>query len=99
MQPLNNAVPGVVRTLLLHSPMSEGKFVFAWRQAVGPAMERVTSPVLREDGTIEVLVEDATWRKEVKRSQALILAKMQHLLGASVVKKIKIAGGARQGSK
>jgi predicted nucleic acid-binding Zn ribbon protein len=95
VEPLNNAVPDVVRTLLSQGPMSEGKFEFAWRVAVGASLGRVTRPTLREDGTVEVCVDDAAWRKEVKRSQATILGRLQHLLGASVVKKLKITGGGR----
>lgn len=95
MLPLNAAVPNVVHDLLARSPMSPGKVEFAWRLAVGPSLERVTHAELSEDGALEVRVADAAWRKEVKRSQALILAKMQHLLGASVVKKLTIAGGGR----
>jgi predicted nucleic acid-binding Zn ribbon protein len=81
--------------LLAQGPMSEGKFGFAWRVAVGQSMERVTHAALREDGTVEVRVDGVAWRKEVRRSQAIILAKLQGLLGASVVKKVKITGGGR----
>jgi predicted nucleic acid-binding Zn ribbon protein len=80
---------------MAQAPMSEGKLEFAWRVAVGPSMERAARPALREDGTVEVHVDDPAWRKEVKRSQALILSKLQGLLGRSVVKKIKIVGGGR----
>lgn len=93
MEPLNSALPGVVRSLLARSPMSEGKFEFAWAAAVGPAVHRATRATLREDGTVEVLVNDAVWKKELKRSQAEILAKLQGLLGDSVVKKLKVSGG------
>ncbi len=95
MEPLNDAVPGVIRTLLATAPMSDGKFAFAWKVAVGPSMDRVTHAALREDGTVEVRVDNAAWRKEVRRSQAVILAKMQGLLGASVIRKIKVTGGGR----
>ncbi len=88
-------MPGVVRTLLAQAPMSEGKFGFAWRVAVGASLGRVSHPTLAEDGTVEVRVDDAAWRKELKRSQALILAKLQELLGPSVVRKVKIVGGGR----
>ena len=91
----NSALPRVVRWLMDRAPMSQGKFEFAWRAAVGPALERVTAATLREDGAVEVRVAQAAWRKEVKRSQALILANLQGLLGASVVKRLKIVGGSQ----
>jgi predicted nucleic acid-binding Zn ribbon protein len=92
---LNTALPRVIRSLMARAPMSEGKFEFAWRTAVGPSLERVTAATLREDGTVEVRVDQAAWRKEVRRSQALVLANLQELLGASVVRKLKIVGGGR----
>ena len=95
VDPLQNAASTVVRSLLRSSPMSVGKFEFAWRLAVGPAIERATKPTLREDGTVDVLVADPAWRREVKRSQAVILAKLQELLSGSIVKKLKIIGGGR----
>lgn len=73
--------------------MSEGKFEFAWRVAVGASMERVARATLGDDGTVSVRVDDPTWRKEVKRSQGVILGKLQHLLGSSVIKKLRVAGG------
>lgn len=95
MEHLQTALPGFVRSLLARSPMSVGKFEFAWRLAVGPAIERVTKPTLNEDGTVEVVVIDAAWRREVKRSQAEILARLQEQLTSSIVKKLRIVGGAR----
>jgi predicted nucleic acid-binding Zn ribbon protein len=94
VQPLNAALPGFLRNLLLRSPMSVEKFEFAWRLAVGPALERAARPVLHEDGTVEVIVADAAWRREVKRSQAAILAKLQELLSPSVVRALKVKGQA-----
>lgn len=93
MRPLNASVPIVVRSLLARAPMSEGKFAFAWAAAVGPAVHRVTRASLREDGTVDVEVHDPVWKKELKRSQAEILGKLQGLLGGSVVRKLKVTGG------
>ena len=95
MKPLNSALPRIIQSLMERAPMSEGKFEFAWRAAVGPSLDRVTAATLREDGAVEVRVAQAAWRKEVKRSQALILTNLQELLGASVVKKLKIVGGSQ----
>jgi predicted nucleic acid-binding Zn ribbon protein len=95
VQPLNAAVPSVLQTLLDRAPMSEEKLAFAWRVAVGPSLERATHPSLRDDGTVEVRVDHAAWRREVKRSHRLILSKLQGLLGESVVRSLKVVGGGR----
>jgi predicted nucleic acid-binding Zn ribbon protein len=93
VQPLNAALPSVLRALLVRAPMSDEKLAFAWRLAVGPSLQRVTHLTLRDDGTVEVRVDHPAWRKEVKRSQPLILSKLRGLLGGSVVKSLKIVGG------
>jgi len=92
MEPLQSAARSFVRSLLARSPMSPGKFEFAWRQAVGPALERAAKATLLEDGTVEVSVDDPAWRREVKRSQTVILGRLRELLGKSTVVKLKFKG-------
>ena len=43
MRPLMHALPGALAELLRDAPLSPGKVGFAWRAAVGPNLERVTS--------------------------------------------------------
>jgi hypothetical protein len=97
VEPLNAPMSSVIRKLLDRAPMSEGKFEFAWRTAVGPAMERVTRAALDADGTVYVTmtVSDPAWRREVKRSQHVILGKLQDLLGSSTIARLKVAAGGR----
>ena len=42
MRPLTHALPGALAQLLRDTPLSDGKVGFAWRAAVGPAVERAT---------------------------------------------------------
>ena len=89
MRPLNQAVPGALVELLRAAPLSSGKVGFAWRTAVGPAIERGTS--VRLDGRI--LLVDASspqWRREIARSSSIILARLQALLGTDVVERLEI---------
>ncbi len=65
----------------------------AWTAQVGAG--RTNGCALRDDGTVEVRVDHAAWRKEVRRSRPLILSKLQSLLGESVVTALKIVGGVR----
>ncbi len=43
MRPLAHALPGALSELLKTAPLSDGKVSFAWRAAVGPALDRVTA--------------------------------------------------------
>ncbi len=70
--------------------MSPGKVQAAWRIAVGTAVDRATAVALLEDGTLEVTTNDPAWRREVKRSQPLILSRLQDLIGSAAVKKIRV---------
>jgi hypothetical protein len=70
--------------------MSTGKLRFAWRLAVGAAMDRATSVTLLDGGIAEVTAVDLAWRREVRRSQATILARLQALTGAESVTKVKV---------
>src|SRR5512143_4125002 len=97
MDPLASVVPSAVRRLLRQGEMSQGKLDFAWRSAVGPAIERATTVRLNESGTVEVRAADAPWRRELRRSQAAILERLQDLLGCDTVKALRVVGrgGAR----
>jgi predicted nucleic acid-binding Zn ribbon protein len=91
MEPLAAALPSTVRTILRKGPMSEGKFQLAWRVAVGPAIDRATRASLRADGTVDVRASDVAWRREVRRSQAVILDRLRDLVGPSVISGMKVA--------
>jgi hypothetical protein len=87
--PIANAVPGAVAALLRSSPLSPGKVEFAWKAAVGPAIQRVTA-VKFESGVLFVDATSAPWAREVSRSSGMILSRMQALLGAGVIKEIVV---------
>ena len=91
MRPLNQAVPGALASLLRAAPLSPGKVTFAWRTAVGPAMDRVTS-VRLESGVLLVDATSPQWAREVARASGIILARLQTLLGAEAVGRIEVRG-------
>lgn len=89
MRPLNQAVPGALAELLRAAPLSSGKVGFAWRTAVGPAMDRVTSVHL-EGRALVVAAAGPQWAREIARSSTIILARLQTMLGSDVVERIEI---------
>jgi hypothetical protein len=89
MRPLTHALPGAIAELLRELPVSNGKVDFAWRVAVGTAVERVTS--VRLDGSIlRVFADDQHWAREITRSSGVILARLQTLLGQATVNRIVV---------
>jgi hypothetical protein len=88
MQPLSHGLPGALVELLRGSPLSDGKVTFAWKAAVGPAIERVTHVKL-EQRVLLVETASAQWSKEVMRSSPTILKRLRSLLG-DVVERIEV---------
>ena len=89
MRPLAHAVPGALIELLRGAPLSDGKVTFAWNVAVGPALERVTAVKL-ERGVLLVEAASAQWSREIQRSNGVILARLQALLGTGAVRSISV---------
>jgi hypothetical protein len=89
MRPLSQAVPGAVASLLRDAPLSDGKVAFAWKVAVGPAMDRATA--IKLDGTVLIVdVMNLQWAREIKRSSGVILSRLGTLLGADTVTEIRV---------
>ena len=89
---VHRVIPDALAEILRKAPLSDEKVAFAWRSAVGPAMDRGTSATLR-DGVLRVTVRDPAWGREVERSEALIRARLDALLGRGIVRTIEIADG------
>jgi hypothetical protein len=62
---------------------------FAWKAAVGPALQRVTT--VRLDGT-ELVIAAASrdWAREVRRATPVILARLGTLLGPGIVTRLNV---------
>jgi predicted nucleic acid-binding Zn ribbon protein len=78
---------GVLAEVVRRQPASPARTTFAWQLAVGPALARMTSVEL-EGTTLRVNATDARWLKEIERARAVILQKLQHVLGPEAVTKI-----------
>ena len=82
-------IPGVLADVVRKAPLCPEKVEFAWRTAVGPALQRVTTVHLDDHGTLHVTAIDAHWGREVRRSSRLILARLETMLGVGTVSRIK----------
>jgi len=75
--------------ILENTPLTPEKVSFAWRTAVGPAIDHVSTVELR-DSVLHVTVRDARWQREIEHSAGLIRSRLQPLLGAGVVRVIAV---------
>jgi hypothetical protein len=92
VRPLTHAIPGALIQLLSDTPLSDGKVAFAWRAAVGPALEHATRVKL-EGGTLIIETTSAQWSREVMRSSSMILKRLQLLLGPGNIERIEMRCG------
>ena len=89
MRSISHIVPAALMELLRTTPLSDGKVTFAWKAAVGPALERATAVKL-EAGTLIVETAGPQWTREVKRSSSVILTRLKTLLGENTVQSISV---------
>jgi hypothetical protein len=82
-------MPEALTALLRKAPLSPEKIAFAWRAAVGPAVDHVTTIEL-QGTTLHVRVKDAQWQREVERSIGVVRSRMEALLGKGVVGDIRV---------
>lgn len=89
MHSISHIVPAALMELLRTAPLSDGKVTFAWKAAVGPALERATAVKL-EAGTLIVETTGPQWTREVKRSSGVIMIRLKTLLGDSAIQRIEV---------
>ena len=89
MIPVYRFLPDALADILRKAPLTDDKLAFAWRSSVGPAIDRGTTVALRE-GVLRVTAREAAWGREVERSEALIRARLDSLLGRGVVRAISV---------
>lgn len=86
--PVHQFLPAALSEVLRRAPLTPEKVAFAWRAAVGSAVDKATTIELR-NGVLRVQARDATWQREVERSAGLIRSRLTALLG-NVVKTIEV---------
>jgi Dna[CI] antecedent, DciA len=90
--PVHRFLPDALAEILRKAPLTDDKVAFAWRSSVGPAIDRGTTVSLRE-GVLQITAREAAWGREVARSEALIRARLDSLLGRGVVRAISVVVG------
>lgn len=86
---MRQVIPDAVAEIVRKAPLTPEKVAFAWRSAVGPAIDHATS-VSWSDGVLRVKAKDVAWQREVERSAALIRSRLDRLLGERVVRYIDV---------
>ena len=89
MIPVQRVMPDALAAALRNAPLTPEKIAFAWRMAVGPAMDNVTT-IEVEGRILHVCAKDAVWQREVERSMGIVRSRMEALLGKGSVGDIRV---------
>jgi hypothetical protein len=90
MIPVGVLVPGAVAEVIRKAPLTPEKVAFAWRMAVGPTIDHVTTAALDAEGVLHVTANTPAWTAAVRKSSKLIHYRMQGLLGEAAVLRLEI---------
>jgi hypothetical protein len=82
-------MPGALVEVLRDTPLTPGKIAFAWRAAVGPAVDKVTA-VRLEGRVLIVEASGKAWARELSRSIPIVITRMQTLLGKETVTSLSV---------
>ena len=82
-------MPAALASVLRRAPLTPEKVSFAWRTAVGAALDRATGVELR-GSTRVVQVRTEEWRHELSRSMGMIRARLNIVLGDDAVQRIDL---------
>lgn len=83
MIPVQQFSTSVLAQVVRRQPPSPARTAFAWQLAVGQTLAKATRVSLR-DGVLHVYATDRRWLQEVSRARAIVLERVQQLLGAEV---------------
>lgn len=95
---IDRVLPAALAEVIRKAPLCPEKVEFAWREAVGPAIARVSRVRRDEQGVLHVTVDPA-WATEIRKSSRLILQRLAGLLGPGVVSSLSTASHGERGDR
>jgi predicted nucleic acid-binding Zn ribbon protein len=95
MLPIQEFTPPVLAEILRRQPPSDGRTILAWQIAVGAKLARTTT-VRLADTVLTVSAADSRWVTEIEAARNVVLRRLQELLGAEAVTRIRIEHQTRR---
>jgi hypothetical protein len=87
----SKVMPAVLADVIRKAPLTDEKVQFAWRLAVGPAVDKATTVRLAPNGTLYVKTTAPAWNDAIAKSFGLIRSRLAHFLGETAVARIDIS--------
>jgi predicted nucleic acid-binding Zn ribbon protein len=80
-RPISAALPGVLDHVAPKTPLAAVQL--AWPKAVGPAIDRVASPISEKEGMVTIACASASWAEQLDLLQTELLDKLRAALGGA----------------
>ena len=84
-------MPAVLADVIRKAPLTDEKVQFAWRLAVGPALDKATTVRLATNGTLYVKAEAPAWNDAIGKSLGIIRSRLAHFLGETTINRIDLS--------
>lgn len=84
-------MPAVLADVIRKAPLTDEKVQFAWRLAVGPAVDKATTVRLGANGTLYVKTEAPAWNDAIGKSLGIIRSRLAHFLGETTINRIDLS--------
>jgi hypothetical protein len=86
----SKVMPAVLADVIRKAPLTDEKVAFAWRLAVGPAVDKATRVRLASNGTLYVKADAPAWNDAIGKSLGIIRSRLAHFLGETAVQRIDL---------
>lgn len=87
--PMAKVLDQLLRNLGIERRVKEHMAITLWQEAVGAQIAAVATPMRVRDGILFVRVGSSVWRNELLFHKGMIIAKLNRLIGKSVVEDIR----------
>lgn len=89
MDQLIKTLPAILKASGASEEVAEAACVGAWKHVVGEGLSNHAVPVQLQSTTLVVVVEDATWKKQLEQMRGQFLFRLNSILGQPLVKSIE----------
>lgn len=89
LSPMAKVLDQLLQNLGIERRVKEHMAITHWQEAVGAKIAAVATPMRVRDGILFVRVDSSVWRNELLFHKGLIIAKLNRLIGKSVVEDIR----------
>ena len=90
---LNTLISGVLKEWHLNDPLRAEEVTAAWKEMVGPFMEKQTAPDGLKRGALTVRVLQPAIHHALRSQKVALLARLQERFGKDVVRDLKFRHG------